>query len=155
VQVNQFQYGTPTGPPIQDDDINAYYHSVIDNLFYRNLTNANVHAVPLLETVMNNGAFTGALVRNFYNHIYKWRRIALARGGDVDNMLGPRLPVRRQGLVPKFPHMINWQYFIRGLRRGDFSGDWDSDTGGARSAATFIHDFISDHLPVYVEFDIA
>jgi Endonuclease/Exonuclease/phosphatase family len=158
VQVRQRVRGKPIGPQIQDNDINNYYHSVIDNIFHRGLTNPQTRRADLTAAVMNGSALTGAFISNFFNHIDRWRAIALARGGDVDPMLGPRFPVTRKRvrtLEPKFPNMINWQYFIAGLHQGNFTGNWNSETGGARSAAMFIHDFISDHLPVFVEFDIA
>jgi hypothetical protein len=158
VQVRQRVAGKPIGPQIQDNNINNYYHSVIDNIFHRGLTNPQSSMADLPAAVMNGSALTGAFVSNFFNHIDRWRALAVNRGGNVDDMLGPQFPVRRKGvttLVPQFPNMINWRYFIEGLRQGNFTGNWNSETGGARSAAMFIHDFISDHLPLYVEFDIA
>jgi hypothetical protein len=158
VQVRQLVHGVPTGPQIQDNVIDNYYHSVIDNIFHRGLTNPQAFMADLPAAVMNGSALTGAFITNFFAHIDRWRAIAVGRGGDVDPMQGPRLPITRKRvttLEPKFPNMINWQYFIAGLQQGNFTGNWNSQTGGARSAAMFIHDFISDHLPVYLEFDIA
>jgi hypothetical protein len=125
---------------------------------YRGLTNPQLFICLLPQAVTGNNELTGGLVSNFFNHVDRWRAIAVNRHGDVHPMFGPRLPIRRKGvttLEPQFKNMINWQYFIAGLQQGSFTGNWNSQTGGARSAAMFIHDFISDHLPVFVEFDVA
>lgn len=55
-----------------------------------------------------------------------------------------------------FPSMTNWTAFMNGLEAGEFRGDATTGQGAdARQAAVFIHDFVSDHLPVTVTFETA
>jgi hypothetical protein len=50
--------------------------------------------------------------------------------------------------------MTDWEDFLASVKVGSFTGDFQSGDGpGARSAAIFTHDFVSDHLPLIAEFD--
>jgi hypothetical protein len=156
VQVNEYVYGTPTGTPIESNDIEDYYHSSIDNLFYRGLSGVDAYVPALPELVMDDGYLTGRPLKLWKTHLENIALNSVTKKWGVDPNRGPlkRMLVNRKwGNYPIFPNMTNWNLFLRGIRIGRFEGDHDTDTGGARSAAEFIHDFVSDHLPLIVEFD--
>ena len=157
VQVNSYVFGTPTGNPIESDDVDDYYHSSIDNLFYRGLAGVNAFVPKLPELVMDAGDLTGPPLKKWKIHLEKFALDSMRQGWGVSATRGPlkRMLVDRQwGLHPIFSNMTNWNLFLRGIRIGRFEGNHDTDTGGARSAAEFIHDFVSDHLPLIIEFDV-
>jgi len=100
---------------------------------------------------------TGPPLKKWKIHLEKFALDSMRQGWGVSATRGPleRMLVDRQwGLHPIFSNMTNWNLFLRGIRIGRFEGDHDTDTGGARSAAEFIHDFVSDHLPLIIEFDV-
>ncbi len=157
VQVNSYQFGTPTGTPIESNDIEDYYHSSIDNLFYRGLTGVTAYVPMLPELVMDDGHLTGPPLKLWKTQLERFAYNSTRDGWGVSDTQGPlkrMLVNRRWGLHPLFPNMTNWKLFLRGIRIGRFEGNHDTGTGGARSAAEFTHDFVSDHLPLIVEFDV-
>jgi hypothetical protein len=157
VQVNEYVFGTPTGNPIESDTIADYYHSSIDNLFYRGLAGVRAFVPALPALVMDAGDLTGAPLKIWKNHLERIAYDSVRNKWGVDPNKGPlkRMIIKgKTEYLPIFSNMTNWSLFLRGIRIGRFEGDHDTDTGGARSAAEFIHDFVSDHLPLIVEFDV-
>jgi hypothetical protein len=144
--------GVPVGPPILNQNLGFYYSRPIDNVFYRGVTNPNTYVLLLPNTVMQGGALTGAPMQRWFNGLVQ---VALA-AQQIDAQLGPQNPTGAFGaLEPVFPNMTDWNRFLTGIQQGFFLGDPDTGAGDARSAAVFVHDFVSDHLPLYVEFDVA
>lgn len=151
--------GKHNGPPIESNDLDDYEGSAIDNLFERGLANTVPRVLRLDRNVMLGGPFTGAFLQQWAPRLTKAMNAALASGGRIDPDLGPMLIVRdgrnKRKLVPSFANMTDWTAFTRAINRGYFRGDWTTGQGAdARGAAVFTHDFVSDHLPVCVDFDI-
>jgi hypothetical protein len=74
----------------------------------------------------------------------------------IDALQGPLRATGAHGaLEPVFPNMTNWSVFLQGIQRGYFVGEPSTGQGDARSAAVFVHDFVSDHLPLVLELDVA
>ncbi len=146
--------GKPIGPPIQSNDLADYYRSTIDNVFHRGLTNGQAWVCQLANDVLQGGVFTGNTLRAWGAHL---DAVAL-RCGHVDPADGPwfyEWNRRKRRRVDAYSHMTDWTAFLAGIRRGYFRGNPATGRGAeAREAAVFIHDFVSDHLPLYVELDV-
>lgn len=148
-------HGKPIGDPIESDDLADYRRGAIDNIFDRGLTNGDRDVKLLPDDLLTGGVYTGTLLRRWVAPMQ-----AVELGADeVDPLLGPRDwkgGGRRRRLVQLFPNMTDWTAFMNGLQAGEFRGDVATGQGAdARQAAVFIHDFVSDHLPVMVTFDTA
>jgi hypothetical protein len=150
-----------TNTPITGNNLANYTGKPIDNLFIRGLDNAGFAVPDLANKVMTGGVFTGALITAWLARLTKTETQALATGGRIDATEGPMLNVRipktnKRKLIQAYPSMTNWTAFKAAVTRGDFTGAPATGIGTeAREAAIFVHDFVSDHLPVYVSFDIA
>lgn len=152
VFLRQYRRGKPIGPPIQSRDLADYRRGTLDNIFERALVNGTGYVLPLPRHVMRNGWLAGRTLRGWYAYLLTVE----AAVGNIDAARGPRLRTRRRGvwrLVPVFPSMTDYDAFRRGLQNGGFDGDPATGIGlEARECAIFIHDFISDHFPMVMEF---
>lgn len=147
VQLNQHQNGQFNGPPIVSANIDDYYALPIDDLFWRGLTlnpaaNPSTYVFTVPEAVMNQGELTGAPVQGYFPWLQSLRNVSLAQGWGVDPNFGPRLANGN----PAFSFMTNWNSFYQDLQNGDFTT--------ARSAAEFAREFVSDHLPLVIDFAV-
>jgi hypothetical protein len=148
-----------TGTSITSTNVQAYLNLAIDNIFYR--LGANVNAVGpgvtqrvynLLPEVINGNLIDGngvLLISDFWNQVIS---PLLDDYPDIDpNTDTPAQPAqkrRRTGGTVNYESLIigdirNWTNFSTDLRLGAFTS--------ARTAAEFIHKFISDHLPVTIQ----
>jgi hypothetical protein len=145
--------GKRTGPPIVTDNLADYYHRTIDNVFHRGFTNAFAYTL-LIPNMLMQGGDLGALMQPWYQPLAD---ISMNADG-VDDDWGPWMWVRvppRPFEQQIFPSMTKWKEFLAGVQQGYFTGDAKTGIGDARNASVFTHDFVSDHLPVVVEFDVA
>jgi hypothetical protein len=155
ILLNELVDGKPIGPAIEGDKLRDFYRATIDNVFVRGLTNDNTYVCRLPADTMKGGVFTGDKLKRWSAHLDK----LVLSPGNVHKKQGPRTREWVDGqweLKPIFPHMTDWTAFLAAVKRGWFKGDANTGDGvEARQAAEFIHDFVSDHLPLYVEFDVA
>jgi hypothetical protein len=138
VQIKEPMYGHYGGDPIEDPNVGAYLSRSIDQAFYRGLAENNGGVYNFMQAIMNvapqpyrdviraYGPFFDGIIRNTRQ--------------APDRHLGPI-----RGIFPEYRFQFtNWADFYRDIKRGRFTT--------ARSAAEFLHIFISDHLPLVLYF---
>lgn len=143
VQLNeQGPGGLFNGPRILSNQVEAYLHSTIDQIFHRIPAPINVagcSVVELVQLVMNPPPAIRQAIQQFHPLLMGAQVVAWNSGGWVD-LNGPG-PIGADG-NPAYPLIHRWDEFIAGVAAGAFAT--------ARTAAEFIHIFISDHLPVAI-----
>ena len=138
-----------TGPPIVSGNIHNYYHAPIDQMFERIpniITRHSYTRLRIPELILNGQALAGGPVTNF------WRSLTYAVNhhnvamGPIGNG-GPMI-----GLFNQYYPLLNatvandWTNFRTGVQQGFMPN--------ARSAALFYRTFISDHLPLLIDFTV-
>jgi hypothetical protein len=156
--------------PINTNDPMDYRWLAIDRLYYRNANpnlTATVPANPyngpaydLISAVMGDGVNFGSLVdtmakrnviRSFRAPIINALGIGNANYPYVDPVTGTPCRSRKRQRDedvfsgPVIPNLISYNAYARGLNRGYFTT--------ARTAAEFIFNSISDHLPMVIRFN--
>jgi hypothetical protein len=143
VQLNAYDATTQrySGAEIQSNNVNAYYLSSIDNLFYRNLANVAASRPDLLTMLMDdvNLPFAG-VIEQFDGPLQVAVNAALGlyhgnpfTGYDAN---GDR--------IWTYPDIADFEDFREQVQGGVFTD--------ARQAAEFLHIFVSDHLPLVITF---
>jgi hypothetical protein len=137
------------GPPINSANPNDYYRAPIDEMFQRIPNIHTLHRYTRLlvpELIVNAQALAGVPVRNFKPSIdYAIANHDVATGpiGNGGPLHGPGNQYYR--LLS--PLIVNdWADFQAGINQG-YMPD-------ARSAALFYRTFISDHLPLLIDFQV-
>jgi hypothetical protein len=145
VQLNQFVAGRFTGPPITSANNNNYTFSSIDDMFHRGITlhaPGRCYVWDLLQDVRGVNANIAAGIQAYFAGV---NGIANGAAGISANT-GPH-DVNNIPLYKFFNSGVNdWNTFITDLNAGRFTT--------ARGAAEFVRMFVSDHLPLVIEFDV-
>jgi hypothetical protein len=142
--------GAHGGSPIDSDEIDDYLGGSIDNLFQRGLDDPDVFISQLPFHVMQGGKLNGPPVQAWYPHLLAIEDMAIDDDGQVTATTGPEWG----NGTAIYPNMTDWAAFKAGVQQGYFNGNNATGQGDARSCAVFIHDFVSDHFPVFVDFEI-
>jgi hypothetical protein len=135
------------GPPIVSANPNDYYRAPIDEMFYR-IPHINMrHSFERLlipELVRFGQPLAGAAVANLWNSV-AWAIINNG-AGPIGNGGPGHAPGNQYYPLLNALVLNDWFNFGTGVHQG-----WMPN---ARSAALFYRTFISDHLPLLIDFDV-
>ncbi len=135
-----------TGQPITTGNIADYYHAPIDEMFQR-IPGVNAYRLVLVpELIMQGQPLAGVAVSNFWQSLtYAINHHNPATGG-IGNA-GPMIGAGNQYFRLLNATVANdWADFRDGIQQG-YMPD-------ARSSALFYRTFISDHLPLLIDFTV-
>jgi hypothetical protein len=142
VQLSQYDVNTQrySGADIMSNDVNDYYLSSIDNLFYRNLANAAPSRPDLLTMLMDEGVPFAGVIDQFDGPL----QTAVNAAAGLHNG-NPYTGIDQNGdYIWTYPDIYNFEEFREQVQASMFSE--------ARQAAEFLHIFVSDHLPLVMTF---
>ena len=147
VQLQDFQNGRFNGNDITSNNNADYYWLPIDQLMYRNLTQvpASSGRINMLQLLQNQpySPFRASMA-DFRQH---FQTIINNSGWVPDPTIGP---LHTALGIPVFGfRFTNWSSFYANLGRGAGTRRFTT----ARSAAEFMHLFVSDHLPLLLTFN--
>lgn len=143
--------GRYSGDPIESDDADDYRKMSIDNLFVRGLgRDAGTGTENLIETVMENDNAMKNSIKAFKAYLDE----LYDENDYFDANRGPYSVMRRKRRgggffdddVYALPGITDWGTLYADVRRGYFTT--------ARSAAEFVRNFVSDHLPLILKFTV-
>lgn len=133
--------GLFNGPAINAANNNAYSFSAIDNMFERNTAHTHFAIVDLMADVRGANVDTMAGIQAYaadMNFLDAANMGAHANTGPVDAAGNSIFTFFDAGIAN------DWATFLAGVNAGTFPN--------ARSAAVFLRQFVSDHLPMMIEF---
>jgi len=137
-----------SGPPILSGDPNNYYHAPIDEMFERipNVTRHLYRRLRIPELIVQGQALAGNPVTNFRRSITYAVNHHDAATGPIGNGGPMRGPGNQYYPLLHATVQNDWADFRAGINQG-YMPD-------ARSAALFYRTFISDHLPLIIDFQV-
>ena len=146
VQLNHLVAGRFTGKAIESTSIADYYKKSIDEMFHRGLeltpNGENFYLWPVPAEVMANGSMVGAPVQVYANNLQSILDTSVQSGWGVDPDYGPK----DEAGDYIFPFLTDWTTFYAGVQAGTLTD--------ARSAAEFVREFVSDHFPIVIDFQV-
>jgi hypothetical protein len=146
VQIRTVQNGRFNGPPVEQPDNAAYRRLPIDQLMYRLLPRVTPPSgvVDMLAMLRENPSPFAPSMADYFNHFNTMMDLS-GQMPDIDR--GPRNVAGNPVFGDRF---TDWIEFYSDLGLPDISRRFHT----ARSAAEFMHIFVSDHLPLLLAFDI-